>query len=82
MSETLTEFPKRHRGRPPLYDWDQITDGQIHVLRKGRDFQTSAVSFRALAHRTASSRGMKVETSIQKATADDNEAVVVRFYEV
>lgn len=78
--ETLSTFPTRHRGRPPKYDWDEITDGQIHVLRKGRDFQTSAVSFRALAHRTASARGMRVTTTIQKATPDQEEAVVVQFY--
>lgn len=81
MSEILTEFPKRHRGRPPKYDWDKITDGQIHVLRKGRDFDTSAVSFRALAHRTATSRGMTVTTNIQKATEDAAEAVIVRFFQ-
>lgn len=79
MTETLTAMPTRRRGRPPKYDWDTITDGQIHVLRQGRDFQTSAVSFRALCHRTAAARSLGLETRIQKATEDDAEAVVVQF---
>lgn len=79
MTETLTELPKRRRGRPPKYDWDTITDGQIHVLRKGRDFPTSAVSFRALCHRTADVRNLDLETRIQNATEDAAEAVVVQF---
>lgn len=82
MSEVLQEFPTRHRGRPPKYNWDQITDGQIHVLRRGRDFDTSAISFRALAHRTATARGLKVETSIQKPTEDQAEGVIVRFFQL
>lgn len=79
MTETLTEVPRARRGRPPKYDWDAIADGQVHVLRKGRDFHTSAVSFRALCHRTKQARGMGLETTIQKATSDAEEAVIVRF---
>lgn len=79
MSEILAEVPKPRLGRPPKYNWDEITDGQVHVLRKGRDFPTSAVSFRALCHRHASSRGMTVQTHIQKAADDQEEAVIVRF---
>lgn len=66
MPSTIAEFPKRHRGRPPLYDWDKYMDGQTWVLHAGQDFHTSPVSFRALVHRTANTRGGHAETTIDK----------------
>lgn len=77
MSSVVTEFPKRHRGRPPLYDWDKYSDGQSWVCRAGQDFQTSPTSFRALVHRTASARGLKAETIIDKHA----QTVTFRFFD-
>lgn len=66
----------KHRGRPPTYDWDKLSDGQVWVRYKGIDFQSEVASFRALVHRTASAKGLKVETSIDK----NAESVTFRFY--
>lgn len=81
MSETLPEFPRRRRGRPPLYEWDQWIDGNIHVLRQGREFKTDRISFRALCHRTATSRGLKVETRMLDTGDGQSPGLVVRFYD-
>lgn len=56
MASTIDQFPTRKRGRPPIYDWDSLFDGQIHVYFQGQDFQVDPKSFRALVHRTASAR--------------------------
>jgi hypothetical protein len=61
-----------------LYDWDKFSDGQNWVCRRGEDFQTSPMSFRALVHRTANARGMKAETQIDK----NAQTVSFRFFEV
>lgn len=76
MASVLADFPKRHRGRPPIYDWDKYADGQNWVCKQGEDFETSPVSFRALVHRTANARGMKAETTIDK----DRNTVSFRFF--
>ena len=80
MSEVIEEFPRRKRGRPPKYDWEECFDGQIHVFYKGQDFDVSIESFRALVHRTASARSKggpwKAETSISK----NDQTVAFRFY--
>jgi hypothetical protein len=79
MAETIAEFPRRRRGRPPIYDWDSCFDGQIHVWHKGTDFNTSPQSFRALVHRTAAARTeggpWKAETRIL-----DGNQVAFKFY--
>lgn len=83
MSETLTEFPAKRRGRPPLYDWESwiFPLEKINVLREGRDYKTSRVSFRALCHRAATSRGLKATTRM--LDTDDGQApgVAVLFYD-
>jgi hypothetical protein len=84
MAHTIESFPRRRRGRPPMYDWDALFDGQIHVWYQGEDFKTSPVSFRALVHRTAATRSedgpWKAETRIQSASADRPAAVLFKFY--
>jgi hypothetical protein len=77
MATTVQEFPRRHRGRPPIYDWDKFSDGQTWVCRQGQDFNITPVSFRALVHRTANARGMKAETTINKR----DQSVTFRFFE-
>lgn len=57
---------KRGRGRPQKYPWDRWTDGEWHYPKKGVDFDCSLVSFRALVHRTATDRGGKAETKLDK----------------
>lgn len=76
MANVIEEFPRRHRGRPPIYDWDTYSDGQNWVCYQGTDFQTSPTSFRALVHRTANSRGMKAQTIINK----EDKSVAFHFY--
>lgn len=83
MSEVITQFPKKKRGRPALYDWDSCFDGQIHVFYKGQDFQTSIESFRALVHRTANTRNdgnWKAETQINRKS--DPQTVMFKFVRV
>lgn len=84
MGDVIESFPRRRRGRPPIYDWDSLFDGQIHVWHQGEDFKTSPVSFRALVHRTAAARSeggpWKAETRIQAASADRPPAVLFKFY--
>ncbi len=75
MSKTLSSFPKRHRGRPPLYPWDKWTNGEVYELTQGEDFKTNPASFRALVHRTAKSRGLAAQTTIRK------NQVVIQFGE-
>lgn len=77
MAQTIADLPRRRRGRPPLYDWDLYANGDNWVCRKGVDFQTSPTSFRALVHRTATARGLKAETFIDKTA----ETVSFRFFD-
>lgn len=77
MASVVQDFPRRHRGRPPIYDWDKYADGQVWICKQGQDFDTSPVSFRALVHRTANARGMKAETTINKR----DQSVTFRFFE-
>lgn len=80
MSEIVQEFTKKRRGRPPLYDWDSLFDEEIHVYYKGIDFQTNIESFRALVHRTASTRTeggpWRTETRIDR----NQQSVEFRFF--
>lgn len=80
MSTTLKEFPRRRRGRPPLYDWDSLFDEDIHVFYKDKDFNITIESFRALVHRTANARvedgPWKAQTQIDK----NSKSVAFRFY--
>lgn len=82
----LQEFP-HHLGRPPIYPWDEWTDGQIRELRQGVHFHSQATSFRTLVHRTAKDYGLKAKTSIETYVdpEDSNEtpitSVTIYFYE-
>lgn len=80
MADTLDEFPRRPKGRPPLYDWESCFDGEIHIFYKGEDFQVTLESFRALVHRTA---GARIKDGPWKATTKldkDANAVAFTFY--
>jgi hypothetical protein len=76
MSDVIDEFPTR-QGRPPIYPWGIWSDGQVYKLYAGEDFNGQAASFRVLAHRTAKTMGLKVETAI----VDDGEAIIIEFKE-
>lgn len=39
--------PTGKRGRPPLYPWDEWTDGRIWKVTEGIDFTTSRNGFRS-----------------------------------
>lgn len=66
MAEVTTQLARRHRGRPAIYDWERYSNGEFWVCHEGQDFETSPVSFRALVHHTARTRGLKAETQIDK----------------
>lgn len=70
----LSEFPN-HIGRPPIYPWDEWTDGQIRQLVQGVHFHSQANSFRTVVHRTARNRGLTARTSISK----DGTVVTISF---
>lgn len=56
---------KKGRGRPQKYPWDVWGNGQFHMAHKGKDFDCSLVSFRALVHRTANEKyGVKAKTEL------------------
>jgi hypothetical protein len=49
------------QGRP-TYDWDRLFDGEVHTLRRGKDFDVSALNVRTAAYAAAKARGCKVTT--------------------
>ena len=42
------------------YPWEWWLDGEVHVLRRGEDFQVSAASFQSYAHNVAGRYGTSV----------------------
>jgi hypothetical protein len=64
---TKTDQPKGQRGRPPKYDWDLLTNGEVWSGKQGIDFTARLDSFRIYLHEVAAARGLKVKT----ATKDD-----------
>lgn len=62
MSEVASTFPDVH-GFPRKYPWERWTDGCIHVLTRGEDFDVSTYSFRHAAHNHADRNGFRVRTS-------------------
>lgn len=60
------------RGRPQIYDWDKLLDGNEHALVKGRDFQIDA---RAL-QRMIMTNARKREVEGIRTQSDDGGRVV------
>jgi hypothetical protein len=58
----------RRRGRPSLYDWDKLANGEEHFMYPDTDFYCTPASFRALVYRTASVRGLDVSVRLDRNT--------------
>ena len=74
MSEVVSDFTPQ-RGRPPKYDWEQLTDGKARRLYQGEDFDAGLYSFRTMVHRKARDLGMKAHTKINEADS----SITVQF---
>jgi hypothetical protein len=48
-------------GRPPKYNWEQLTDGSIWKAQQGEDFKTTTSGFRSLLRYQARKRNIPVE---------------------
>lgn len=66
MTDIKRDFPL---GRPPVHDWDELLDGEVHILTKGTDYNCQETSFRTLIHRSAKARGLKARVSIGRGNA-------------
>ena len=60
MSTVISEIPPASIGRHPLYPWPLWTDGRVHVLARGTDFQLPAVSMRSTIYGYATRHGLRV----------------------
>ena len=58
--ERVEGFPRRRRG--PAWDFSDVADGEVYLLRRGRDFDVQVESLRHAARSWARERGMRVET--------------------
>ena len=67
------------RGRPPLYDWDTLLNGEIHTLVEGKDFHCKESSFRHSFHCKCRRYGMKAHTKVERRT--DPAVVYVQAYD-
>ena len=61
MSEVVDSFPPPSRTR--VYAWERWTDGAIHVLERGADFDCEARLLCKAARRFAITHGMRVKTA-------------------
>lgn len=61
MSEVVDQFPLTTRGPDPKYRWDLWTDGRIHKLEHGVDFDTRPKCVIAAAYRWADTHGLRAK---------------------
>jgi len=52
-------------GRPPKYDWKELTDGSIWQATQGNDFESSPAGFRTLLRYQARIRNLKVKAHVR-----------------
>lgn len=75
--EILDEFPDQKRGGK--YPWNEWLDGQVRMLRKGEQYETTTASMRAIASAAAKKAGKRLRS---KEVKDENgEALVIQVYE-
>lgn len=67
--ERVGGFPTRRRG--PSWDFSAVADGEVYLLRRGRDFDVQVESLRHAARKWAAERGMRVETRSEFAEHED-----------
>ncbi len=76
MGEIIEAFSSR-KGRPPLYPWDEWSDGRSRRLYRGQDFSAELLSFRTMVHRKARDLNKRAETQINAA----DQTIKVQFLE-
>src|SRR5215217_7958743 len=55
----VDDFPPRRRTR---WDFSEVADGQVYLLRKGRDFEVAVDSLAIAARRWAREHGYRLTT--------------------
>lgn len=75
MADQIPPFKSR-RGRPEIHPWELWADGTGRRLYRGQDFQARPLSMRTMAHRKATSMGMKVSTHI----GENEDFIDILFY--
>lgn len=78
--ERVDDFPTRRRG--PSWDFSEVADGEVYLLRRGRDFDVQVESLRHAARKWAAERGMRVETRsefVEHEDARERVGLYVRF---
>jgi|AntDryMetagUQ889_1029465.scaffolds.fasta_scaffold22435_2 hypothetical protein len=70
--QKVGDFPPRRRG--PAWDFSRVADGEVYLLRRGRDFDVQIESIRHAVRRWAGERGMAVETRSAFADLAEGEA--------
>jgi len=76
--ERVGDFPRRRRG--PAWDFSPVADGEVYLLRRGRDFDVQVESLRHAARRWARDCGMRVETRTEFADAGEHGRERVGLY--
>ncbi len=64
MAEMINEMPKKRggrAGRPCVYDWDKLLDGNTWMLSRGVDYQCLTSSFLVYFDKACRSRGLVPE---------------------
>ena len=74
----LAEMPKKAggQGRKPIYDYDELLDGQIRQLEGGVDFTAKPSSTVASIRQTAEKRGLKLRS---RYTNDGKDIIIQAF---
>lgn len=63
MSVVVDELPPvQYRGFTRKYPWERWTDGQVHWLKRGEDFELPVRKFVKRAHRHAEMKGFCLRT--------------------
>lgn len=70
MSETVDSFPARRT----KYNWPLWSDGRIHVLTRGVDFDVKPQCLAHAAYRRAEVHGIRVKTTVR------GDRVWIQFY--
>jgi hypothetical protein len=76
MAERITAIAERNpsRGRPPIYPWDEWTDGSAWRIRRDEDFEVSARVMQGIVRDYARRKTLVVRTVVP-----DEETVEFQF---
>lgn len=74
MAERIDALGSVRRGRPPLYPWDEWTDGSAWRITRGVDFEVSAQSMASMIRIRANNTGV-----VASANVVDGDTVEFQF---